>query len=72
MADGHSAKPKLMPKYEPILAGDGWIYPDERKALTAKETRKKLPEKTQETEISVVKKGRKSANKKEHKREGGT
>ena len=46
VAEGHSARPKLMPKYEPVLSEDGWIYPDGRKALTARETQKRLPEKT--------------------------
>ena len=64
VAEGHSARPKLMPKYEPILSEDGWIYPDGRKALTARETRKRLPVTTQEKEFSVVRTGRKSANKK--------
>ena len=68
LAEGHSAKTKLMPKYEPILSEKGWIYPDGRIALTARETRKRLPEMTQEKEFSVVRRGRKSANKKEHKR----
>ena len=61
MAEGHSAKPKLMPRYEPVVSEDGWIYPDGRKALTARETRNKLPEKTQEKEFSVVERSRKSA-----------
>ena len=68
MAEGHSAKIKLMPRYEPVLSEDGWIYPDGRKALTAKETRKKFPEMNQEREFLVAKRGRKSTNKEEHKK----
>ena len=82
VAEGHSARPKLMPKYEPVLSEDGWIYPDGRKALTARETQNKLPkkilrrnsaEKTQEEEeFVVVKKCRKRTNNKEHKHNIGT
>ena len=79
MAEGHSAKLTLMPKYEPLLSEDGWIYPDGRKALTARETQKRLPEKTlqrnsakkaqeEEEEFVVVKRCRNRTNEKEHKK----
>ena len=51
LAEGHSAKTELMPKYKPILSEKGWIYPDGRIALTARETRKRLPATTQELSL---------------------
>ena len=82
LAKGHSAKVELRPRYEPVLSESGWVYPDGRTALTARETRKKLPEKTlqrnsaekeqEEEEFVVVKRCRKRTNKKEHKNKEGT
>ena len=82
LAEGHSAKVKLMPRYEPVLSENGWVYPDGRTALTARETRKKLPEKTlqrnpsekeqESKEFVIVKRGRKSGTKKDHKKREGT
>ena len=48
-------RPRMMPKYEPILSENGWIYPDGRVALKAKETRKKVPEKADATGFSLLK-----------------
>ena len=76
MAEGHSARLKVMPKDEPILSED------ERRALTARETQSKLSEKTwqrdsakktqEEEEFVMARRCRKRTNERDHKKKRGT
>ena len=52
---------RAMPRQEPILSEEGWIYSDGRKASTANETRKSLPNKTNEAGFTDVTKDKISA-----------
>ena len=72
MAVGHSARPLITPQYERILSDMGWVYPDGRKALTAKETRKRVPDKAATAGFSLVNRGWKNTQGEEHNNKRGT